>query len=177
MQQRLSRRSFLTITGATLAGLIGGAVAAGEVTSPVPGKRVALSGYDPIGYFTKGEPVKGSSEFWFAFDDTVYFFASAQHRAMFVEDPERYAPQYDGFCTMALSALATKLEPDPEAWVIHEGRLYVFGKKLGAEKFKESPDVIADKANAAWPSVRGVPTVCRLVDPTQEAMVLDCKTQ
>lgn len=171
----LSKRNVLAVAILVLTAICIGSPAAAEPMSPVPGKRVALSGYDPVAYFTVGRPEKGSSEFWFAFDDAVYLFASGEHRATFAKDPVRYAPQYDGFCTMALTTLGTKLEPDPHAWAIHDGKLYVFGKPAGRGMFKDDPGGYVEKAEARWPAVRAVPSTCRLVDPTQPGMAMDCK--
>src|SRR4051812_32749156 len=86
--------------------------------------RVALSGYDPVTYFTPGRPEKGLPEFSAPFDDAIYWFTSAEHRAIFVGDPDRYAPQFNAFCAVMVSR-GTKREADPEAWAIMEGKLYV----------------------------------------------------
>jgi hypothetical protein len=107
-----------------------GALRAAESPSPVAAKRVALSGYDPVSYFTEGHPEKGRSEFTFAFDDAIYWFKNVEHRAMFAADPEHYAPQYAGFCTITVSR-GGKFEADPEAWKIWDDKLFVFGSKNG----------------------------------------------
>jgi YHS domain len=60
--------------------------------------RLSISGYDPVAYFTDGKPVPGSSEFQYVWHDARWRFASAAHRDLFVGDPNRYAPQYDGYC-------------------------------------------------------------------------------
>src|SRR5439155_3955024 len=96
----LARRSF--VSAAVAAVLFGGAATAQNVT-PSATTRVALKGYDPVSYFTGGKPERGSAEFTFAFDDTTYWFKSAEHRAKFAADPEHYAPQFDGFCAVQLS--------------------------------------------------------------------------
>ena len=64
---------------------------------------LAISGFDPVAYFTDGKPEKGSKDFTFAFDDTTYWFKSAAHRDKFAADPEHYAPQFDGYCAIQLS--------------------------------------------------------------------------
>lgn len=128
-------------------------VAAADIAPPKPQTRVALSGYDPVSYFTEPKPVKGSGEFTFAYDDTVYWFASAEHRTMFAADPERYAPQFDGYCTITLSR-GTRVEADPEAYAIRDGKLYVFSLKKGVQKFAaEAPEIIA-KATDNWQTAR-----------------------
>ena len=121
--------------------------------TPVAGPRVALKGYDPISYFTDGKPEQGSSEYTFAFDDTTYWFKSAEHRDKFASDPEHFAPQFDGYCAIQLSR-GLKVEADPEAWTITNGKLYVFSGKRGPAVFDKQPVAIAEKASENWPKLR-----------------------
>jgi YHS domain-containing protein len=117
-----------------------------EAESP---SRIALWGYDPVSYFTVGHPEQGSAEFSFRFDDTTYWFASEEHRTMFAADPEHYAPQFKGYCAASV-ARGLKIEADPEAWTIWNGKLFVFGSKDAVPEFKANPGEIAHKANEAW---------------------------
>ena len=68
--------------------------------------RLSINGYDPVGYFTDGKPVPGSSEFEYVWHDARWRFASATHRDIFAKDPEHYAPQYDGYCAMGVADMA-----------------------------------------------------------------------
>ncbi|QQO22560.1 hypothetical protein JJB98_22780 [Bradyrhizobium diazoefficiens] len=138
----LARRSF--VSAAVAAVFFGGAAAAQNVT-PNAAPRVALKGYDPVSYFTDSKPEQGSAEFTFAFDDTTYWFKSAEHRAKFAADPEHYAPQFDGFCAVQLSR-GRKVEADPENWTINDGKLYVFSGKHGLPMFNAHPVDIAQRA-------------------------------
>jgi hypothetical protein len=120
---------------------------------PPDGRRIALSGYDPVSYFEDGEPAKGSGEFWFAYDDVAYIFRSAEHRAKFAADPERYAPQYAGYCAGGISK-GFKAEPNPEAWLIANGKLYLILNKERVSYYKSQIDEVAAKANSNWPILR-----------------------
>ncbi|MGH8674077.1 MAG: YHS domain-containing (seleno)protein [Burkholderiales bacterium] len=93
--------------------------------------RVVLKGHDPVAYFTDGKPVKGDPKISYDWDEGRYYFANARNRSMFAGDPERYAPQFGGYCTGSMSR-GVRNEGDPEGWVISDGKLYVFG----AAKFK-----------------------------------------
>src|SRR5215472_14475103 len=75
---------------------------AGEVVN-VDKNGLALQGYDPVGYFTDGKPVKGSPEFTATYKGATYQFASAEHRDAFNESPAKYEPQFGGFCGYAAS--------------------------------------------------------------------------
>lgn len=133
---------------------------AGDAQSPptsLPkGRRIAIGGYDSVAYFTEGKPQKGSEPFWVAFDDAVYLFKSAGNRNTFQSDPERFAPQYAGWCAAGISK-GYKTEPDPEAWAIINGKLYLFQLKERVPGFKQDTAFI-DKANGNWPTVKdGLP--------------------
>jgi YHS domain-containing protein len=145
----LSRRHILILGACACGAGVSGSIAVAQSGTPTSGSRLALDGYDPISYFDPGSPEKGSPQFSFAFDDAVYWFKSADHLAKFVADPERYAPQYGGYCAITMSG-GEKGEADPEAWSISEGKLYVFRIKRGVEKFNSNPAEIAALANANW---------------------------
>jgi hypothetical protein len=148
-----SRRSVLLALS-----ILGAAAALGvvETSSSAAEKRVALSGYDPVSYFTDGRPEKGSGEYSADFDDATYWFKNAEHRALFVADPGHYAPQFAGYCSIMVSR-GVKQEADPEAWVIADGRLYVFSAKEGVPLFQQQTVAIIDKATENWPELRQHP--------------------
>ncbi len=145
----LSRRAFVSAVASVA--FATGALA--QSATPGAGPRVALKGYDPVSYFTDGKPVQGSKEFTFAFDDTTYWFKSAEHRDKFASDPERYAPQFDGYCAIQISR-GHKVEADPEAWAITNGKLYVFAIKKGVPLFNKESVAIAEKASENWQKLR-----------------------
>ena len=87
-----------------------------------PSRRVAIGGHDPVAYFTAGRPVKGSSSFSFPFDEADYYFASAEHQKMFSADPDRYAPQYSGYCAIGVSMdqpWGSPLDPTASCKAVH----------------------------------------------------------
>lgn len=150
---QLGRGAFLAFVVAALLS----ALMPVNAADPLPaGRRVALLGYDPVAYFTESQPQKGSEQFWHAFDDAVYLFKSAEHRAKFIADPERYAPQYEGYCAGGVSK-GYKTAPDPEAWAILNGKLFVFELKERVPLFKQDTAFI-EKADANWPALKAAPT-------------------
>ena len=141
----LSRRSILV----GLPTLVAVAAAAAE-------KRLALKGYDPVSYFTESHPEKGSSEYQASFDDATYWFKNAEHRGLFVADPDHYAPQFRGYCTVYLSH-GEKYEADPEAWAIADGKLYVFAGKQAVPIFEAQTASLVAKASDNWAKLRNTP--------------------
>ena len=49
---------------------------------------LAVSGYDPVAYFTEGRPVEGSSDFELEWNDATWRFASQANLETFKADPE-----------------------------------------------------------------------------------------
>lgn len=114
---------------------------------------VAIKGYDPVAYFTEGRPVKGSAEFAKEWLGASWHFANAKHRDAFAANPEKYMPQFGGYCSMAGSKGIIK-SLDPESWRIVDGKLYVYASKRGRDKFgKDIPGNIA-KAKANWVKIK-----------------------
>ena len=120
------------------------------------GARVVLNGYDPVSYFADERPAKGSAEFTAAFDGATYWFKNAEHRGLFVADPDHYAPQFSAYCAISL-ARGEKVAPDPESFVIADGKLYMFGQKVGPALFAEQSASIVEKATQNWHELRKHP--------------------
>jgi len=113
-------------------------------------RGLAIAGYDPVAYFTDGKAVAGSSELTTEWHGATWRFASAAHREQFVADPERFAPQYGGYCAWAVAQGYTA-GIDPEAWRIVGGRLYLnYSKDVQAKWEQDVPGNVA-RADASWP--------------------------
>src|SRR6476646_610441 len=104
--------------------LTSAAALAGKVEPVNTNSGVAIRGYDPVAYFTESRPVKGSPQFSFSWRNVTWHFAGAEDRDKFAASPERYAPQYGGYCAYAVSQGHTA-SINPEAWRIVDGKLYL----------------------------------------------------
>ena len=94
----------------------------------------AIEGYDPVAYFTKQKAVKGTDKFSHQWNGDTWYFSSSEHRKLFVKNPEKYAPQFNGFCANGLSD-GHVVEGDPENWRIIEGKLYLFFSTYGRNQW------------------------------------------
>ena len=113
---------------------------------------VALRGYDPVSYFEVSRPTKGAAAHSFVYKGSKFLFASAENRAKFAADPERYAPQYDGFCALG-TANGYKVSTQPDAFKVVDGKLYLnYNRKVFDIWTKDEPGYIS-KADANWPEV------------------------
>ena len=113
----------------------------------------ALQGYDPVAYFTEGKAVPGTWVFFVTYRDSMYRFASQENEKLFRADPERYLPQYGGFCAFGMSN-NVKLPLDPEAWQIRDGKLFVFLTKDFRDRWLEDPEGRLALSEANWPVLK-----------------------
>ena len=126
----LSRRNVMRLS------LLATALPLASSASAAWGAPLAIQGYDPVAYFTFGKPTHGLPEFEYEWDEHRYRFARAEHLELFKADPVRYAPQFAGFCAVAL-ARGDIDEGNPEYWLLSEGKLYLFGKPIGPALFQQ----------------------------------------
>jgi YHS domain-containing protein len=85
---------------------------------------VAIKGYDPVAYFVAGKPTPGAEAHTYPWKGVTYRFASAENLERFKTDPERYVPQYGGYCAFAMS-INRIADIDPARWAIVDGKLYL----------------------------------------------------
>lgn len=113
---------------------------------------LAIRGTDPVAYFTQGKPVPGVAAYEYVWNNATWRFVSAENRDKFMANPEKYAPQYGGFCAWAVSQGYTA-SIDPNAWRIVDGKLYLnYSQRIQKRWEKDISGNIA-KADANWPQV------------------------
>lgn len=116
-----------------------------------PRGELAVKGYDVVAYAAGGKAVPGTAEYEYRWNGALWRFATAEHRDLFASAPERYAPQFGGYCSWAVSQGHTA-DIDPEAWRIVDGKLYLnYSKRVQKMWEQDVPGNIA-KAVANWPA-------------------------
>lgn len=115
--------------------------------------RVVLKGYDPVAYFTDNRPVKGAQNISYDWDGGRYLFSSTRNRDQFASSPDRYAPQYAGFCTTGVSK-GEKSEANPELWKIVDGKLHVFATPKAKDAVDKDQAAVIGLANKNWPKLK-----------------------
>ncbi len=133
-----------------------GFLAAGTASATDPINQslfgAAVKGYDVVAYFTEAKPVEGSRDHVYEWQDATWRFSNEEHLAEFKQSPEKYAPQYGGYCAYAVSKGSTA-PIDPEAWKIVDGKLYLnYSKDIQAIWEKDIPGYVS-KADQNWPKI------------------------
>ena len=109
----------------------------------------AIQGYDTHAYWQVAGPRRGEAVFSVTWNGVPWHFASREDADAFAAAPARFAPQFGGFCTRAMS-LKQVVDSDPEVWRIFEGRLYLFARPVGGRKFDGAEAEMIAKAQAHW---------------------------
>lgn len=113
---------------------------------------VAISGADPVAYFERGEATQGRPEHSYQWRGVEWHFANAEHRAMFADNPQKYAPEYGGWCAWA-AARGDAAATTPEAWSIVDGKLYLNYSQGIQKRWERDPDGFIERADANWPDI------------------------
>src|SRR6266446_9712573 len=112
----------------------------------------AILGYDAVAYFTDNKPAKGNPKFRSEYEGAKYYFASAEHKALFDANPAKYAPAYGGYCGYAASI--DRLSPISAEWFqIVDGRLILQHNKKAFDKFNADLKGNVVKADDNWPGL------------------------
>ena len=141
---------------AVFSGLLGAnAVTAATETNissglTVNGPGLAVHGYDVVAYFTQGKASVDRAKYSTVHNVATYRFASKEHLTDFEKNPEKYAPQYGGYCAYGV-AVGAKFDGNPHLWRIVGGRLYLnLNEKIQATWEKDISGNIK-KAGRKWP--------------------------
>lgn len=114
--------------------------------------HLAIHGTDPVAYFTEGRMLEGSPAFAAEWMGKTWYFATKAHRESFVKNPQKYAPQFGGYCAYGI-ATGKAVDSDPNAWRIIDDKLYLnFSKEIQTLWVKDLRPNLA-KANKNWPNV------------------------
>jgi YHS domain-containing protein len=145
-----TRRALLSLSFVAVWSAFG----ADSKSDPVNHNRsgVAIQGYDPVAYFTDSKVIKGDAKFSYNWQGAAWHFATAQHRDLFAQNPEQYAPKYGGYCAYGVGENHT-VDIDPEAWRIIDGKLYLNYSKDVQQKFLMEPAARIQRADQNWPGL------------------------
>jgi len=113
----------------------------------------AIRGYDPVAYFTENKPVRGVEKLVFNWNNSNWYFSSQQNLDLFKANPEKYAPQYGGYCAYGLSN-GYKAPTEADAWTIENGKLYLNYNKEVREMWSKEKKERIEKADKNWPAIK-----------------------
>lgn len=132
--------------------LAGGQQYNGHFLNNTDANGVILDGYDPVAFFTDNKPVKGNPAFSYSYEEATYHFASQEHLDLFKANPEKYKPQFGGWCAYAVS-LGRTAPIDVNTFSIIEGRLVIQHNQKAVNGWNKNPAGNLKLADKYWPKV------------------------
>ncbi len=115
----------------------------------------AIRGYDAVAFFSEGKPVKGDEKYSYEWKDARWLFSSQFNLDQFKQSPEKYAPQYGGYCAYGM-ADGHKAPTETETWTIIDHKLYFNYNKKVKELWSMDTRGMIEKADLNWPRLRNV---------------------
>ena len=113
----------------------------------------AIKGYDPVAFFTQHKPVKGDESLQYNWKNSTWLFSSQENLEKFKSDPEKYAPQYGGYCAYGTSE-GHKAPTQTETWTILDNKLYFNYNNKVKELWEPRQLALIHKADSLWPLIR-----------------------
>ncbi|SEE04131.1 hypothetical protein SAMN05444353_0467 [Polaribacter dokdonensis DSW-5] len=86
-------------------------------------------GFDVVAYFTESKPIEGKKDFTVTYSDVRFKFSKLENLKLFKSNPEKYIPQYGGYCAYALAVKGKKVSINPKTFEVRDGKLYLFYNK------------------------------------------------
>jgi YHS domain-containing protein len=118
-----------------------------------PGGK-AIKGYDPVAFFKESKPVKGSDKFQYKWKDATWLFSTNENLEAFKADPEKYAPQYGGYCAYGTSQ-GHKAPTQTDTWTVLNDKLYFNYNDKVKELWTKDQANLIKVADEKWPEVKG----------------------
>jgi hypothetical protein len=149
-EKNMNTKTIINTVAAVL--LLTAAVHAGELVNTSGASRIALDGYDPVAFFTDHKPGHGDPGIVAEYKGAKYLFASKEHQQAFEAAPDKYVPQFGGYCAFG-AALGALFPVDINTWQIRDGKLYLNLNPAILKKFNEDFDQNVAKARQNWPGL------------------------
>ncbi|MDC6363817.1 MULTISPECIES: YHS domain-containing (seleno)protein [Flavobacteriaceae] len=115
--------------------------------------KIALQGYSPVSYLDLGIAQRGVKEHKASHNGISYYFTSADQKKTFEAAPEKYLPQYGGYCAFGVS-VGAKFRVDPTKFVVKDGKyfLFLYDVEVDAQQLwlAENHQQVKKKADANW---------------------------
>jgi hypothetical protein len=109
----------------------------------------AIHRYDPVAYFTENKAIPGNENLLYGWNDAIWYFSSQENLDLFKSDPEKFAPQFGGYCVLAVSKGFTS-DSDPVEFIIIDEKLYMCSDSGIRDELQSDSEEILGKAHENW---------------------------
>ena len=112
-------------------------------------KHLMLFGYDVVSYFTEKTHRPGNPAIKSVYKDVTFRFSKPEHKSLFDQAPEKYIPQFGGYCTNGI-VYGIPWGGDADTWEMIDGKLYIFGGRGSRDAFMLDVPRNMALANKYW---------------------------
>lgn len=120
-------------------------------------KGFVANGYDVVAYFNN-EAIEGDKKFTTEYDGAKFKFSSQKNLDAFIKSPQKYIPQYGGYCAYAVAIKSEKVSIDPKTFEIRDGKLYLFYNSWGTNTLnlwlEKNVKGLQEKADKYWEDIK-----------------------
>ena len=121
-----------------------------EIFAP---KGKAIKGYDVVAFFKDAKPVEGADSLTYHYKDADWLFASRANLEAFKAAPDKYVPQYGGYCAFGTSE-GHKAPTEAETWTIVDKKLYFNYNMKVKNNWSKKREELIEKADTQWPLIK-----------------------
>ncbi|MCY3768254.1 MAG: YHS domain-containing protein [Gammaproteobacteria bacterium] len=114
--------------------------------------NTGAGGYDVVAYFTGSGPAQGDAAFTTEYKGAEWQFSSQENLNRFMANPQRYTPQYGGYCAYAVANNYTA-SGDPLQWTVHNDKLYLNYNADVQARWTADRDHFITQGDLNWPGV------------------------
>jgi YHS domain-containing protein len=114
----------------------------------------AIKGYDPIAFFKESKAIKGADSLSYRWKEADWLFSSKENLETFKASPEKYAPQYGGYCAYG-TAGNHKAPTQTDTWTVINDKLYFNYNAKVKEMWSKDQKALIEKADKNWPDLKG----------------------
>jgi len=116
-------------------------VKASESATNVP---TPLGHYCPVALLEKAVLVEAGSTHTAVYAGSRYFFDSAEAKARFAAEPEKFVPARGGECLVTLAETRSEVAGSDKFPVVYDGRIYLCASEQARQKFLANPATYAN---------------------------------
>ncbi|QQE12188.1 hypothetical protein JD969_01555 [Planctomycetota bacterium] len=117
-----------------------------------PISTVGAEGYDLVSYHN-GNPLKGNGNHVAEYNGITYVFSNDDNRDQFQNSPDRYLPQFGGYCAYGVAS-GYKVVADPTVWKIVDDKLYFNFNKQVQSEWVQKLDKNIQQADKNWENLK-----------------------
>ncbi len=128
---------------------------------------VGIKGYDPVAYHRDAKPLKGQAVYSAENTGITYHFVSAENQAAFEENPQKYVPEYGGYCAYAMS-LGNVVDINPKNWAVVDGKLYLNANGFAQTLWNFDRSGNIKDADKKWSAIRAKAQTSTISGPITE---------